>query len=172
MAELNKPKELCEHDHCPNHHNRTDERKIKKIQKFIDKQAKKYLDSIKEQKKKEEESKKIKEAKLRAIDIKSKQMVERSKKLDINESRTTFRLSIDQFQTFSQLREDNEGRKKKKKSERQLKQNIKNGGGALQNAIYEELDEEQDLPRPGANIVLRKTTKEQMGNEKKDKEYC
>ena len=99
-------------------------------------------------------------------------MVERSKKLDINESRTTFRLSIDQFQTFSQLGEDNEGRKKKKKSERQLKQNIKNGGGALQNAIYEELDEEQDLPRPGANIVLRKTTKEQMGNEKKDKEYC
>ena len=42
MAELNKPKGVCEYDQCPNHHNRTDTRKIKKIQKFIEKQAKKY----------------------------------------------------------------------------------------------------------------------------------
>ena len=98
---MNKDLGICPADQCPNHHNRTDEKKIKKIQKFIEKEAKKYADSLKEGKKKEEEAKKLREGKLRAIEIKSREMVERSKKIDVNESRTSFKLSIDQFDTFS-----------------------------------------------------------------------
>lgn len=49
---------------------------------------------------------------MRAIDIKAKQIVSRSKKVDDNISRTSFKHSIDQYDTFSQLREDNERRKK------------------------------------------------------------
>ena len=69
---MNKDLGICPYDQCPNHHNRTDDKKIKKIQSFIEKQAKKYADSLKEGKKKEAEAKKIREGKLRAIDIKSR----------------------------------------------------------------------------------------------------
>ena len=52
ILEENKEKRIAEMKeesgcYCPNHHNRTDGKKIKKIQKFIEKQAKKYEKSIK-----------------------------------------------------------------------------------------------------------------------------
>jgi hypothetical protein len=46
----------------------------------------------------------VKNAKLRAIDIKCKQIVSKSKKYDPTISRTSFRLSADHFSTFSDLR--------------------------------------------------------------------
>jgi hypothetical protein len=46
----------------------------------------------------------VKKAKLRAIDLKCKEILQRSKRCDISESRTSFRLSIDHFSTFSDLR--------------------------------------------------------------------
>ena len=77
--------------------------------------------------KKEEELRKQKtlENKLDALNSKCKQIVKRSKVYDPNDSRSSFRLSIQQFDTFSELREEQERRKKMKKDNMGVKRKLK-----------------------------------------------
>ena len=104
-------------DRCPNHHMRTSKKTIAKIEAFIEKKAKAYKKKKATEREEKEKQSKVKDAKLRAIDLKCKEIVARSKKYDPNISRTSFHNSIDHFSTFSEL-----GRVKKERDrERDIK---------------------------------------------------
>ena len=80
---------------------RTSKNKMIEIEKFIMKNAKAYQEGQKNKKQEKMEAEKVKEAKLRAIDLKCKEKVTKSKKYDPTDERTSFHNSIDHFSTFS-----------------------------------------------------------------------
>lgn len=69
-------------DQCPRHHMRTSKKKMIEIEKFIMKNAKAYQEEQRKKKIEKMETEKVKEAKLRAIDLKCKEKLTKSKKYD------------------------------------------------------------------------------------------
>ena len=121
---------------------RTSKTKINQIEKFIIKKAKEYRKKKEEAAAKKDADQKARDAKLRAIDLKSKKILTKTKKHEYDDDRTSFKLSIDNYATFSELREAQEYKEKEKANHQKSKSIVRKGGHEAMNMIYGDIEEE------------------------------